>query len=234
MCVALATIGKNKPALSILKACEAANPHGGGVAWIEKNRVRFEKGLNAEQIHAIIQRENGPFLIHFRIATVGNVKPELCHPFPVGGKASIALSGTAGAVLAHNGTWYNWKTVITRAARAMSAKLPEGPLSDSRAMAWLVAQVGERAFNNVAGRFAYFTSKNGIKLFGDWKKLSGFYASNLNWRARLETPRSKSEAPKRSYSNDSYWNHFNEKNGVAYTKALSLYDQVQFELEGGE
>jgi Glutamine amidotransferase domain len=185
MCVVLATIGNAKPSLSVLKACEAANPHGGGVAWREKNRVRFEKGIDADAIHKIVLRERGPFLIHFRIATVGSKSPELCHPFPVSGNPSTALSGKASAVIAHNGTWYNWKETVTRAARHMSAKLPDGEMSDSRAMAWLVAQVGERAFNNVTGRFAYFTAAKGIKLFGNWEKLNGFFASNLNWREHL-------------------------------------------------
>jgi predicted glutamine amidotransferase len=209
MCIALATIGKNKPSLDILHACEEANPHGGGIAWRKGKRIHWKKGINADEIHKIVQRESGPFLIHFRIATVGGVSPELCHPFPVGGKASLAVEGSASAVVAHNGTWHNWKRTIEGAAHALKADLPVGVISDSRAMAWLVAHVGVTAFNSDdCSRFAHFTAARGIKLFGHWHKMSGFYASNLNWRSRLE----RDERPWRS----------------------SLYDDVTFELESAE
>jgi len=219
MCVALATDNKTKISLAILRACESANPHGGGVAWREGKRIRWEKGIGAEEIHAIMKREKGPFLVHFRIATVGNAKPELCHPYPVGGNASLALSGKASSVIAHNGTWYSWRSTIDKAARILKATIPSGPWSDSRAMAWLVSHVGNRAFNcDTRSRFARFTRK-GIELFGEWHKLKGYHASNLNWRAHLERP-----MPKRDTSS---------ARGFAYTKAPSLYDQCAFELEGG-
>jgi len=244
MCIALATTNQTtKPSLAVLRACELANPHGGGIAWRVGKGIRWEKGIGAEEIHEIIRRNEGPFLIHFRIATVGAPKPELCHPFPVGGDASLALSGKASSVIAHNGTWHNWKSVIERAARSLKAKLPQGPISDSRAMAWLVAQVGARAFNGVTGsRFAYFT-RNGIKLFGDWHKLDGFYASNLNWRWRLDRPlpkreRTREDSRQRSHDVSEYWKHFSPKDakgsGIPFTRGgKSLFDQVQFELDGG-
>ncbi len=265
MCVILASNNKSwKPSLAILRAAEIANPHGGGIAWRVGKRIRFEKGLGAEEIFEITKHEQGPFLIHFRIASVGAIKPELCHPFPVGGEASIALSGKANSVIAHNGTWVNWHSVITRASKMLDAKMPTGPMSDSRAMAWLVSHVGARAFNGIRfSRFAYFT-RNGIKLFGDWHKLDGFSASNLGWRYNVDETLSK-RSWKREDARGSECEsvsefrarlarecrktrmvngapYFRDKDGcwypakgVAFTKGKSLYDQVQFELgEEGE
>ncbi len=258
MCIALASANKNwKPSLAILRAGEAANPHGGGIAWRVGKRIRWEKGLSAEEIHEIVKRNDGPFLIHFRIASVGAIKPELCHPFPVGGEASLALSGKAHSVIVHNGTWWNWETCIKRAAKSLRAKLPTGPMSDSRAMAWLVAHVGARAFNGVtSSRFAYFT-RNGIKLFGDWHKLDGFYASNLGWRWHVDETLPKRERKREdsrqcSSAVANYWKcmaglaatpaarercerEVERSQGLTYKRGKSLYDQVQFELgEEGE
>jgi hypothetical protein len=243
MCIALATDKNWKPSLAILRACEAANPHGAGIAWRVGKRIRWEKNISVEEIYEITKRNQGPFLIHFRIRSVGEILPELCHPFPVGGDASLALSGKAHSVIAHNGTWANWKSVVERAAKSLKAKLPTGPMSDSRAMAWLVSQVGARAFNGVTGsRFAYFT-RNGIKLFGPWKRLNGFWASNLNWRWRLDDTlpkreRKREDSRQRSCDTSEYWKHFSPQTGkgtgVPFTRSKSLYDQVQFELEGGE
>ena len=53
-------------------------------------------------------------VIHFRIASVGEVTPKLCHPFPVTACATTRFSGHARAVLFHNGTWGDWRETLRR------------------------------------------------------------------------------------------------------------------------
>lgn len=215
MCVILVTEKNFKPSLEILRACEYANPHGAGVAWRDGKRVRWVKGrhLTADDVHAILQKNEGPFVIHFRIASVGAICDELCHPFPVSGNVKLDTSGTAVSVLAHNGTWCDWERVVNSASRALQAKLPDGPFSDSRGAAWYVAQIGASAFDSMTGRFAHFGPK-GIKLHGDWSKFNGYSASNTSWRYALRR-------------------HEDERQSTRFA-SRSLVSQAEFLLDGDE
>ena len=43
MCVILVSPPKARPSLSTLQQCAAANPHGGGIAWVESGVVQYLK-----------------------------------------------------------------------------------------------------------------------------------------------------------------------------------------------
>ena len=47
MCVIIACPTQKRPSLEILKACERTNPHGSGLAWVQKRMVYYIKGLSA-------------------------------------------------------------------------------------------------------------------------------------------------------------------------------------------
>ena len=203
MCVILATKQNGKPSLETLKLAERANPHGGGIAWLHGGRVCWAKGLTAEEIHGITRREHGPFVIHFRIASVGKVCAELCHPFPVSGNASVALSGSAHTVLFQNGTWQDWEQGILASSERLSAVIPTGPFSDARAAAWMVAQFGPAAFRVMGGKFMTM-DKRGWKIqAGQWYERRGLVCSNTYWLPSVVKP-----VEKRRYTADDLenWN----------------------------
>lgn len=63
-----------------------ANSHGGGVVWKEKNgEVMFQKGFMEKKEFLdklkTLNKTDTAFIAHFRIKSVGEVKPENCHPF---------------------------------------------------------------------------------------------------------------------------------------------------------
>lgn len=63
-----------------------ANSHGGGVVWKEKNgEVMFQKGFMEKKDFLdklkTLNKTDTAFIAHFRIKSVGDVKPENCHPF---------------------------------------------------------------------------------------------------------------------------------------------------------
>lgn len=63
-----------------------ANSHGGGVVWKEKDgEVMFQKGfMDKKEFLAklkTLNKTDTAFIAHFRIKSVGEVKPENCHPF---------------------------------------------------------------------------------------------------------------------------------------------------------
>lgn len=74
------------------------NPHGGGLVWKnEGEEVYFQKGfMNKKEFLdkiAEINKDTTSFIAHFRIKSVGEIKPENCHPF-VMEKLTFAHNGT--------------------------------------------------------------------------------------------------------------------------------------------
>ena len=88
MCVIIIADKKNPPK-SLLKKAEDHNRDGAGIAWIDQKEgcVRWVKGKNltAKKIKKLIKERNikVPYVIHFRIGTVGSVSDQLSHPFPL-------------------------------------------------------------------------------------------------------------------------------------------------------
>src|SRR5262245_53468826 len=110
MCVILvAETGRLTPRMIDLAVDR--NPDGNGLAWIERKSVRFEKDLSAADVREMLDWLPLPYVFHARIATVGGVCPELCHPFPLDRRVKpLALAGwSPKGVLFHNGHWGAWK-----------------------------------------------------------------------------------------------------------------------------
>lgn len=75
-----------------------SNSHGGGLVWKNEGEdVYFQKGFMKKEDFlakiAEINKETTSFIAHFRIKSVGEVKPENCHPFVM-----------ENVTFAHNGT----------------------------------------------------------------------------------------------------------------------------------
>lgn len=181
MCViAVSESEKHRPTLADLKLMEAGNRDGAGVAWVERGMVRWQKGIDAEQAFALTKDLTGPVVYHFRVATAGGVRPELCHPFPVGASARLDLEGKANSVLFHNGMWGEWRSALRSALLASGDKMPLGAWSDTRALAYLVQKHGKNFLSLIDGfnRFAHLNSKGDVTLFGDFTQYKGYLVSN--------------------------------------------------------
>lgn len=108
MCIAIVT----KPGAVVsdanIRAAASSNRDGGGMAFIRDGKVVIEKGfMKVDDFLAKykeVQEEglhlDNPMLIHFRIATTGEVGPANCHPFKVG-------VADGDAALVHNGSFYS-------------------------------------------------------------------------------------------------------------------------------
>jgi len=72
---------------SILEKAETQNPHGAGIAWIDKKtkNVKWIKStkLTTKGILTIIKKFKikFPYIVHFRITSIGSTNDQLCHPF---------------------------------------------------------------------------------------------------------------------------------------------------------
>lgn len=168
----------------MLRKGDAANPHGAGLAWIDRGKVRFVKGLkDADSVMALLERKRirAPYIVHFRIPTVGHGVDYLTHPFPLDG--GVGMAGTAKAVLFHNGHWSKWQESLLRVALSTSGgMLPDGEWSDSRAMAWIAGRCGINVLSLIDEKVAVLTPQ-GIHFFGTgWSNHDGVWASNAHWK----------------------------------------------------
>lgn len=141
MCVIVYVNEDNKrPTDQEVEAMWDHNPDGGGVAWREDGLVHWEKGLNLVEMKARNLNLPSPYVLHFRIASAGGKSIRLTHPFPIEKSAPLELRGsTKTGVLFHNGTLSNWTAIQREWTKPGLMEFPEGPWSDSRVMAWLMA-----------------------------------------------------------------------------------------------
>jgi hypothetical protein len=180
MCVIM-IVDDVDPTLSVVRDCWDSNAFGAGLAWREENAVRWSKGGfdSPTDLHRTMMQLPKPYIVHFRIPTVGDPCEALCHPFPVGG--SLALTGsTTDGVLAHNGHWNGWQSAMLRFLG--TKRIPDGPWSDSRAMAWIAKQsgIGFLELIDEAQRIVLLTPTR-LERYGHWSTNQGIMFSNLTW-----------------------------------------------------
>ncbi len=95
--------------LAIVKRCWEANPHGAGLAWRRGGRVEVRKGfMRLGKFERFLQEHKAELtgsevIMHFRIASVGEVSQALCHPFGVGRSYRSLFYSTGMPVVFHNG-----------------------------------------------------------------------------------------------------------------------------------
>ena len=190
MCVIILGEKKHIP-LDILKKAENSNPHGAGLAWInDKKEVEYIKSekLTAQNIFDFIKTEKIklPYVVHFRITSVGDTCDQLCHPFKLS-SLNNTLKGTDKAgVLFHNGTYKGYEMDLN--LWKIHKNTPEndkefkGKMSDSRGMAILANKkrfgLGYLKLIPNGNKLVVLTPK-GIRKFGKgWSKVEDLQCSN--------------------------------------------------------
>lgn len=177
MCVILVCPEGVRPDPDTVAACHEINPHGIGLAWRSGGLVHWVKGLDLAGLLERLGDVPGEAVIHFRWASVGEVCPQLCHPFPVTAQAVTRLSGQVRSLLFHNGTWPRWREMLRMMPRSHQ---PRGVLSDTRVAAALVNLSGPGVLSRLPGRWVVF-GPDATSLHGDWQEWRGMQASNLHF-----------------------------------------------------
>lgn len=209
---------KEFPKKETLDSAELINPHGGGIAWTEKQKngkktVKYEKGITAKRMWEIITsgKAKVPAVIHFRISTIGGVKDELTHPFPITKQAETKLKGKANAVLFHNGHLNEWQELCLQTVIRKGVEFPEGDWSDTRGLAWLLGHHGIGFLNLIEAddgynKYAILTPQGITKYGSGWKQVDKNLCSNDDldpnspysaldddeWRKYFDAPRNGS------------------------------------------
>jgi hypothetical protein len=184
MCVIICVEKGNFPTLDTLKSAECTNSHGGAIAWLNKDGTRsYVKGIKAKKVWKIICNQLIPAnvqtaIIHFRIASVGKVKPQLCHPFEITEDVKLNMKGQKidTELLFHNGTWSEWAEYLIDFMKDMKVPIPipKGDYSDSRVMAFLSFHLGHQVLSKMVGKqwnkIAILTSNGIVKYGNGWVK----------------------------------------------------------------
>lgn len=106
MCVAIYSPAKLHLTEDVIRSCWQANPDGAGFAFVADSKVVISKGfMKCKEFlegynTATKENPHSPFLIHFRIRTMGDKDELNTHPFPIKNGALIhngSFDGT-GAV----------------------------------------------------------------------------------------------------------------------------------------
>ena len=168
----------------MLKNAEESNNDGMGIAWINKNnKVQWVKGLNSKNMLKLIKKlkpslKRG-YIVHARIASIGDVCPTLTHPFEINNTANDSLTGESDVgVLFHNGTWTDYEEYMMKTLIKTNTKMYEGKNSDSRSMAFLAHKFGINFLSLITDQKIAVLTPKGIKRFGDFPKVNDYFCSN--------------------------------------------------------
>jgi hypothetical protein len=152
------------------------NPHGIGFAWVENGRVEWSKGYDSDVFASAIEEfESKPYpkAVHFRYATHGGKEMDMTHPFNMTKLSKPTLTGRSNSVLFHNGVWTDYDGHILTGI--MSGSIPKQVLqwemSDSRAMAVLAGNFGERILDlvDLTGEKVLLLKGDGSSIrYGTW------------------------------------------------------------------
>ena len=115
----------------------------------------------------------------------------LNHPFLCSAKGTNKTEGKSKTLplVFHNGTWTEWTNHLLKSIQATGDKIPDGKMSDTRAMSYLIAKHGinySMFFENQ--KIAIMTPKEIIR-FGQWYDLKdeNTIVSNTFWQNKNET-----------------------------------------------
>jgi len=186
MCVIMMA-NKTRPTEEMLRKAWAANSHGGGIAWQQGGDTVWHKGIMDEDNFVKLCLEAPlPYVAHFRVASIGGVCKELTHPFIISKEAPLQLSGKGKvAVLFHNGHWSDWDDKALDAAINANVPVPDGPWSDTRAIAWLCSIYGFGFMELLTKQRGAIVTPKRMHLFTGpgWEKINDVWCSNdIFWK----------------------------------------------------
>ncbi len=194
MCV-VAIVEEARPSAEQVRKMYDANAHGGGVAWRENGLVHWSKGLDLEEMQEFNRSLPLPYILHFRIPS-HNTSSSIfaCHPFPVAGDVDTRLRGQMnGFVLFHNGHWNDWRKKLEDFSCRGGWKIPSGPWSDTRALAWTAHHMGFGMLELIDEKVVVFgPNEDDLEIFGTWTrcetdtdKSKHMLVTNRGWESRF-------------------------------------------------
>lgn len=185
--------GEDFPSYDTLAQCWSANPHGAGFMWNDGHGVNIDKGYMEwedftsalEALKRDVDVDSTAVVMHFRIATHGEVSRECCHPFPLSSRLKdLRECVTRARVgIAHNGIISGRKTdakqsdtmdYIMRVLTPMAAEVPRFMFSKG------LKQVIEQTIDG--SRMVFLTPDGEFSAVGSWQIDDGCWYSNSGYK----------------------------------------------------
>lgn len=184
MCVINVIDDSIYPSKKIIKAMSDENPHGNSITYFDetKSKIVYHKAISLDELNKHLdycKKNKFKVILHFRIASVGSSEnKQLNHPFEIINANQNQLSNeTNNSILIHNGTM-SMKELNDIALKIMlndkKAKYPQGELSDTKLMSWILSHVDYSILNMFTNgnKFAIMNGYNGnITTFGNYYKV---------------------------------------------------------------
>jgi hypothetical protein len=177
--------GDRRPTAQMLEKAWNVNGDGAGFAWREgkgeDKHVVWKKGLGFEDVVKLAETLPVPYVLHFRAASIGGVRPGLTHPFPIETNVPLDIEGkTKGYVLFHNGHWKEWDEAVREVALRSGTKIPLGKWSDTRGMAFICSVLGPGFMELLTDQRGVAFNAREIHVFTGkgWSHLNGIWCSN--------------------------------------------------------
>lgn len=189
MCI-IAIAAERKLSEKELENCFKNNSDGAGIAWATpEGKVHVEKGfMTIEELRTFYASDDIPLphVIHFRIATSGEVNREMTHPYEMTEKSELSISGNLDVpVLFHNGVIFDWKNLLVNMVTSKQIDaMPKGPMNDTRTAAIMasVPSIGDDILAVLSGKFVKVSPDGFITRWGDFEEVNGVYFSNDSYK----------------------------------------------------
>lgn len=183
MCVAVSLMPGSTLTEEEIWKMGTTNGDGFGVAWVEDDLVHWYKTLKYAPkavAEALLEREGVARLVHFRLATVGGTRADLCHPFEISPRANPRTKGAGKKVMIHNGHYGRWSELYDLMKK--EDLLPDtGPWSDTRLIAYLASNDLDW-LQILGGKVATLDHEGQLTHLGSWDDLrEGVKVSNKGW-----------------------------------------------------
>ena len=193
MCIIAAKpAGVPMPGAETLRTMWDHNDDGAGLMYVEKGKVRIEKGfMKYKSFEKALGRLGDrldltatPLVLHFRIRTHGGTNPECTHPFPitdsVGALKKLQISTDVG--VAHNGIIHSVtpRPGISDTMEYIATQL--APLK--RAMPKFYENKDARLLiqNAIGSRMVFLTKMGRLYTIGDFHEDGGVLYSNESYK----------------------------------------------------
>jgi len=191
MCI-IAIAAERRLTSEELDTCFKNNSDGAGIAWATPNgKVHMEKGfMTIEELKSFYQNDIPlPHVIHFRIATSGDVMPEMTHPYLMTESSELSISGSLDVpVLFHNGVIFDWKNLLANMVTSKQIEsMPQGQMNDTRTAAIMasVPSIGDDILAVLSGKFVKVSPDGYITRWGDFEEVDGVYFSNSSYKRTI-------------------------------------------------
>ena len=181
--------------MDTLHNCFENNSDGTGMMSLEGNEIKINKGfMTWKSFKKAYKKMNftdkDTFLLHFRIATHGNIDKNTCHPFPISDNELDLKATTINTqfAFAHNGiiNLIDEKDSLSDSmlfVKDILSQLKEDDIYNNKTIQKMIQ------LSSSGSKLMLWSVKHGVLLTGKWENVNDIYFSNTTYQKAVYTSR---------------------------------------------